>query len=426
VSDAVLLRLGLGLVLALMPSCSCLMTDAQKAKKEREQVTRELKESLALFPYRFVKLSVRSAKSPNRPPALDGVLQLIDETQKLPDRPATAEEFAKEAATWARLLKATWAARESMMTRDEDEFPTLVERYLGAPLPPPYDPQLEHLALASFWFLVDSADRGHKVPGGTQYVFYELMRAEPQPSWPANARHLALLLRGGSFCATDKHSAAEEELTTAITELEAATPESFGAWRDSVSQNEMMHGLRATGYFLRAWNRMGLSRDDGAADDLEKGLEELEALGIDNELTQWGWAFVHAQRERPTQAAEQLDKLSKSEHLDATTRKELAQAADDLRKNGKGLPLMLKTRAMLILAQALLARAGGIEHLLEVALGNDQAQQLLTPLTWLQRAREKLAQSPGQALEQGKALGAKGLEFVKQKAQALQQSDAGR
>ena len=87
---------------------------------------------------------------------------------------------------------------------------------------------------------------------------------------------------------------------------------------------------------------------------------------------------------------------------------------------------MLKTRAMLILAQALLARAGGIEHLLEVALGKDQAQQLLSPLTWLQRAREKLAQSPGQALEQGKALGAKGLEFVKQKAQVLQQRDAGR
>ncbi|MDX2014233.1 MAG: hypothetical protein SFW67_28800 [Myxococcaceae bacterium] len=413
-------------VMAVTPACSCLMTDAQRAKKEREQVEHELKTSLTLLPYRVLKLSVRSSKSPNRPEALDGLLQLIAETQALPEKPATPEEVQRTATTWARLAKAVWDTRQSMMTRDEDEFPTFAELYTGAPLPAPYDVQLEHLALAAFWFIVDSADRGHKVPGSTQYVFYELMRAEPRPYWPNDARVLAQLLRGGAFCATEKHYAAEEELTSAITVLEAMKADELLGWGDRVSKDETLHGGRAAGYFLRAWNRMGLGRDDTAADDLEKGLGELQTIGVDNELTQWGWAFVHARRERPEKAAEQLDKLAQSPNLDPKTRAELADAATDLRASGKGIPLLLKTRAMVIIGQAMLARAGGLEAVLEAALGKEKAQQLLAPMTWLRRAREQLATSPGQVVDQGKALGAKGLELLKDKVQALQAGDAGR
>lgn len=413
-------------LLAVTPACSCLMTDAQRAKQEREQVEQELKTSLTLLPYRVLKLTLRSSKSPNRPEALDGLLKIVEETQALPAKPATAEDVQKTATTWARLAKAIWDTRQSMMTRDEDEFPTFAELYLGAPLPPPWDPQLEHLALAAFWFIVDSADRGHKVPGGTQYVFYELMRAEPRPYWPNDARALTQLLRGGSFCATDRHYAAEEELTAAIAMLETMTADELLGWGDRVSREQSLHGGRAAGYFLRAWNRMGLERDDAAADDLEKGLAELETIGVDNELTQWGWAFVHARRERPEKAAEQLDKLSQSPNLDEKTRAELADAAKELRASGKGIPLMLKTRAMVIIGQAMLARAGGLEAVLEAALGKEKAQRLLAPMTWLQRAREQLATSPGQVVDQGKALGAKGLELLKDKVQALQAGDAGR
>jgi hypothetical protein len=37
-----------------------------------------------------------------------------------------------------------------------------------------------------------------------------------------------------------------------------------------------------------------------------------------------------------------------------------------------------------------------------------------------------LAQSPGQVVEQGKQLGARGLELLKEKVQGLQAADAGR
>lgn len=408
---AVVLALGLG-------ACRC-QTDAQRAKAERAAVEKELRESLVLLPYRFVKLSVRSSKSPTRPPEVDGVMKLIDETQRLPTKPATAEELAKEAATWARLAKAVWDARETMMTRDEDEFPTLAQTFLSEPFPPPYDAPMEHLVLATLWFIVDAADRSHRVPGSTQYIFYEVMRATPQPGWPKDARQFALLLRGGAYCVTDKHYAAEEELTTALDELEHSSPSEFSGWARDVSPEQTVHGLKAAGFFLRAWNRMGLSRDDQAADDLEKGLGELQALGIENELTQWGWAVVHSRRGRYPQAAEQLDRLATSENLDAETKRELAEAASAMRAHGEGIPVLLQTRAMVILAQALLARAGGLENVLRVAVGEERAKELVAPLEWLQRTREKLGSAPSQVAEQGKALGAKGLDFVKRRVDGL-------
>ncbi|MCU0698524.1 MAG: hypothetical protein MUC96_18645 [Myxococcaceae bacterium] len=408
-------------LLAVTPACSCLMTDAQRAKKEREQVEQQLKDSRALLPYRVLKLALRSSKSPNRAEALGGLVKVADAVRELNGRPVEQVD----SLAWAPVVKALWQARQSMLTHDEDEYPTLAEVYLGHPLPPPYDPPLEHLAVAVLWFAVDSADHGHKVPGGNQYVFYELMRAEPRPSWPKDARVLAQVLRGGAYCAAEKHYAAEESLTEAIAELEVTTPdELLGLGR--VSPLEALHGGRAAAHFLRAWNRMGLGRDEAAADDLEQGLKSLEALGIDNELTQWAWAFVHAQRNRPEQAAEQLDKLSRSPHLDEKTRGDLADGARDLRTSGKGIPVMLKARAMSIIAQALLTRIGGLEGLLVVTLGRERAEKLMVPLSSLRRAREQLADAPGQVVDQGKALGAKGLELLKDKVQALQAGDAGR
>lgn len=404
----------------VVPACSCRKTDAERAKEEREKIDRKLRESLTLFPYRLVKLSLRSAKSPKRPAAVDSVMKLLDETKALPERPATAEEIAHEAATYARLLKALYDARESMMKHDEDDFPTLADSFAPGTLPsPPWDAQLEHLALAALWFIVDAADRSHRVPGGTEYVFYELSRAEPQPGWPADVRRFAQLLRGAAFCATEHHYAAEEELTNVVKDLEAATVADFSGYSKEVSKEEVFHTLRAAAYLARAWNRLGLERDDAAADDLEKGLAELKAMGVDNELTQWGWAVVHAHRGRYADAAAELDKLAASPNLDGETKKELADAAKSMREHGKGIPVLLEARAMLIVGQALLARSGGVEKILVTLLGEEKGKELAEPVRWLERTRRAIAQTPGEKLEEGKELGAKGLEALKKRVEEI-------
>jgi hypothetical protein len=275
---------------------------------------------------------------------------------------------------------------------------------------------MEHLATAAFWLLVDSADRSQKVPGGTDFVFYELSRAPPQPSWPRGVALLAWWMRGAAFCATGAHYAAEEELTAYIDEVGrldvAALGPIFGA-----DAAPALHLLRAFGAFTRAWNRLELKRDAAATDDIEAGLKELEALGIDNELTWWGWSLVHAQRERPAESARYLDKLAASPHLDEAVRAELSTAAGELRATQK-IPVLLKARALVIVAQALLARAGGVEGILVTALGPDEGQRLAKPLRWLERVRFALATAPAAAargaVEAGRALAAQGRDGVTQ------------
>jgi len=177
---------------------------------------------------------------------------------------------------------------------------------------------------------------------------------------------------------------------------------------------------------VRAWNRMGLKREDASTEDLEKGLAELKALGIDNELTQWGWALVYARRGRFSESAAELDKLAASPHLDERTRAELKDAAAAMRGNGKGIPVLLEARATFILAQALLSRAGGVEPLLVLVLGEEAGRKVAAPLAWLERTRRGLAQaSPASALEKGKDVGKQGLELLKKATGVGAPADAG-
>lgn len=414
------------LALALS-GCSCRTSDAEKARREREQLEARLKTSLTLLPYRLVKITLRAKDDPRRPAAVDALWQVLDETRGLPAKPATAEEVLKEAEVYARLLKALYDARETMKTRDEDEFPTLAQAFTRAPMPPPWDMQLEHLGLAAVWFVLDAADQGNRIPGSTEYVFYELARATPQPGWPKEARWGAWLLRGGAFCAAKYHYAAEEELTAYVTAMEKATPADFGGWKGAHADAQAtMHGARAAGYFVRAWNRMGLERDEAATGDLEKGLDELKALGLDNELTQWGWALVHARRGRWDESAAELDKLAQSPHLDEATRADLKQAAQDLRGQAHRLPVLLEARATVILAQALLSRAGGVEALLVLFLGEESGKQLAAPLAWLERTRRGLARaSPASAVDKGKDVGKRGLELLEKALRPGAPGDAG-
>lgn len=105
------------------------------------------------------------------------------------------------------------------------------------------------------------------------------------------------------------------------------------------------------------------------------------------------------------QSATELDKLAQSPHLDEKTRTELTAAAVSMRSQEHALPLMLEARATFILAQALLSRAGGVEHLLSLVVGDEHAKQLALPLTWLERTRRGLAgASPASAWQKGKEL----------------------
>jgi len=367
----------------VLTDCSCRKTDAQRAREEREAMDKKLRSSLTLFPYRLVKLSMRSRNSPNRPKALDAVSQVLDQSRALPQTVTTPTEAAKMAAVYGELLLAVVAARESMKDRDEDEFPTLLTEGFGVmPSFDPYGNSEEHLMLAAIFFVFDEADQGNRLPGESEIVFYELSRATPRPSWPVDVNQFARLLRGGTFHAAGSLYAAEEELTTSVALLD----DSDAGW----SGNDWREHLRGAAHFIRALNRQKLGRDEGVTEDLEAMLASLQRLGVENELTWWGQAMVSSRRGRFGEAAEAIERLAVSSNLEAASQASMRDAAKSMRDTGSGVPVLLQARASAILVQALIARAGGLEKVLAMVLGDEKANQLTSPLVWLDRTRQHL------------------------------------
>lgn len=401
----------------------CRKTDAERAAEERAEIEKKIRDSYALVPYRALKLTLRAEGQPNAPEEIAALWKAVAETRTLPERSVTDEEARRVARTYLDLGVAFYKAKKTLEKRDEDEFPLLWNRWLQRLSPPfpGYDAGQEHALLASIWLVLDSADRGNRVPA-TDVVFYELSRATPQPSWVPALRVAIRASRGLAFCEAKYHYAAEEELNAFISETETLPVEEFPSYQ-GIDSERSRETLLAAGYFLRAWNRLALKRERAAEDDIERGLRSLEKLGVDNELTWWGWAFIHFRRERYEESAKSLDRLAASPYLGEKERQEVHASAEELRKHGDSVPIFLQARAAIILGQALIARAGGLEKILVVALGPDLGKQLYEPIAWMDRvrqgvgglSRDAVGRGAEDTLDAAKEVGSRGLEALKQK-----------
>ncbi|HYD42471.1 MAG TPA: hypothetical protein VEB43_16700 [Anaeromyxobacter sp.] len=398
---------------AALSSAACKKTDAERAAAERAEMREELGDSYALVPYRVLKLATRAQGAPNSPPELQ---RLIDQTIKISQ--LTQEGGAKaDAEAVLRLAVLAWETRTLLERHDEDEYPVLWSRFQKEPPPAWWDNGSEHLAIA-FIELVGqmTAVHGKKDSSLLTFAAYELSRAEPGPAWPAPLRLAARLERGIYFAAKGRHYAADEELTAYLAELDEGSARLLLA--DVPGQKNPFRALRGVGRLARGWNRYELDRKELALDDLVAGLEDLEAAGLDNELTQWVWAVVHAQRGDTVAAAAKLDRLARSPYLDEAARAELAELAEcagSLRTSGKLPGPIARGRAMILIGRALVARAGGVEEIATLVLGPERAQRLLSPVSALVELQERVADAsdPERLAGQAKAAGGKLVEGVK-------------
>ncbi|NMO20104.1 hypothetical protein HG543_35380 [Pyxidicoccus fallax] len=401
----------------------CRKTDAERAAEERAEIEKKLRDSYALVPYRALKLTFRAQGQPNAPEEIAALWKAVGETRSLPEKNLTEEEARLVAKSYLDLGVAFYKAKKTLEKRDEDEFPLLWSRWMPEEPPPlpGYDAAQEHAVLSVIWQVLDSADRGNRVPA-SDLVFYELSRATPGPAWMPALRVGIRGSRGLAFCETGYHYAAEEELNAFLTEAETLPLEEFPALHGTTHE-QSRESLLAAGYFLRAWNRMALKRERAAEDDIERGLRSLEKLGVENELTWWGWAFIHFRRERYEESAKSLDKLAASPYLGEKERQEVHASAEEMRRHGDKVPIFLQARAALILGQALIARAGGPEKIVVTVLGPERGKQVYAPIAWMDRVRQgvgglsvdKVARGAGESLEAAREAGAKGLEALKQK-----------
>lgn len=293
------------------------------------------------------------------------------------------------------------AHRDQLTEFDEDKFPTVLAT-LSAPapaLPPWYDNGADHLLVTMTVLLLNAADSGNKLPVG-EIAFYELSRAEPKPDWPGALTTLGRYARGLTFFLNEFFYAANEELAL-YEEAALALPEEERAvvafvLKDALTQSKLppaeqgKHVLIALGAFTRAANFAKLKREEDVTLSVERGLEALEALGIENELTLWGWALVHQRRGRYDKSAEALRKLAKTPYLDDATKAEIEKSAGEIEKEAKDPGLFKSQATTIAVVRALVARAGGVEAILAVFLGKEQAAKIVAPFKAVDETFQKI------------------------------------
>jgi hypothetical protein len=378
------MRRAVALCLILAAGCSLFKkkkTDAELAAEERKAARASFEKSLVLVPYRGLKITFRSSGAKQVPEAL-----------------APLHLMTKQDADPIKLVKALYDGRKALEGLDEDTFPTMWQAYFGAPMWPGYDSAFEHLMLAAFWLSLDST----KAPPagiGQDIVLYELDRAQAPENWPVYLQMIAHLTRGISYAHGGWHYAAEEEINKYLEDIEKTPPEMrvLVAAVFQRTTDEVFEGGRALGYFVRAWNRTALGRKEQATDDVEKGLAALEKIGVDNELTQWGWALVHQRRGRYAKSAESLAKLAQSPNLDEEGKAAVRACAEEMKKQGSDPGLFSKPHTMMLIGRAMVARAGGMEKVMVALLGDEKGKAIYAKLTWMDRARHAL--SPKNALD---------------------------
>jgi hypothetical protein len=400
--------LALLLAVAALALAACKKSDAQRAAAERAALEEEMRDSYALVPYRLLKLATRAEGAPNAPPELRA---LADQSSRIAEL-TRAGDASGDAEAVIRMAVLAWETRSMLQRHDEDEFPLLWARFEKDPPPPWWDAGSEHLAVA-FVEGVAATRMPEKDSPLLTFAAYELSRAEPTPAWPAPPRLLARLERGVLFAANHRHHAADEELTAYLAELDEGSANILLS--DVPGQQNPFRALRGAGRLARGWNRLELDREELALADLDGGLQDLEAAGIENEVTLWLWAVVHARRGKPADAASKLDRLATSPFLDAAARAELAECAASLRTSGKLPGTLERGRAMILVGRALVARAGGLENLAAQLLGPEAAHRLVSPMTALVELQERVARAsdPERLGGEAKALGGKLVEGVK-------------
>ncbi|MFL5320363.1 MAG: hypothetical protein ACJ790_11955 [Myxococcaceae bacterium] len=409
-----------------LASCNACKTDKERAAAERAEMQRRYEKSLALTPYRILKLMLRAKGEANEPEAAKELWKLLDEVEQA--RGSTGVSDAKRTSETAyALIKGMYLARKTLAEHDEDEYPLVWTKWTGGqPVPVPgYDAQMEHLTFGVVWWIIQNTDRSEKVPEA-EIVSYELLRAQPQPGWPWGISEVVYWLRGASFCTSGYHYAADEELTSFIVALEHPSSEQLASLKSQkYTAEQTQQQMLAAGYFVRAWNRYGLKREDAAVDDVERGLKALEKLGVENELTWWGWTLVYVHHKNYPEAAEKLEKMAQSPYVDEKTRNELHETAESMKTN-KQLPLIGQARAMSLVAEALVARAGGLEKLLGDVVGEKAAHDAMKPIRYTQAIKQGIDSVDAEkvedfAKETAKAIGSKGVGALKN----LVQKDGG-
>ncbi len=316
---------------------SCGKSEEDMRKKEKKKMQEQLSNS-KLQLYKSMKIALRSTATVGQNPELDSARKsmfllvgtVLHEGASLLDKSKPVEIHPLELFA---LAKEVYDTKEVLLKTDEDSLPTLLANifyvFTGSAniksdfFPVSYNNNHEHIVLSLLWQTTPSAPK--------DFALYEVYKSDEKDIQDLNLRLVYQLTK--AFVLMDNeyfyhsYDKSNEYLhyMESNKDLISKTPminmvnQGFGPSEQSYYQ---FHGM---GLIIRALDESKMKKEKESLDDMELFLEDMEKGGLDNELTWLVDAYVHIKKEEYDKAIPALEKLQKSDKIQAPEKQAISE-----------------------------------------------------------------------------------------------------
>jgi len=319
-------------------------SDDDLRKKENEKLDEYLNKSTLTF-YKAIKIALRSSSDPTRDPEIAKAAATI---LRLGQKGLSIIPAAGDSGKTVNIIdllvmaKDFYAARDILVKKDEDIFPTILENigamsHMNSKYVMPafgnfvYDKNLEHVILGILW------TASLKAPA--EFPLYELNKVDDNKIPYTDLKLLTQLSKALSYSQNKFHFHALDksgECTAFLEQNKTSFISNPPVQLSNMDGKQMYYHLHMLAISLHAISFLELKKEDEAMKDFEIALEDAKNGGLDNELTWMIGAYVHIKKEEYDKALVDLSKLEKSNFFSEPERTAIAEAKTYLEKREDG------------------------------------------------------------------------------------------
>jgi len=324
-------------VVLFLAACSGEKTDQLLLELDKKKLAENINYDKIIF-YKFAKIAVRStAVQDTTQPEYQKFSKQAQSVVRTLNKVNAHNNENISVIDALRVYKEYRSVKQFVKETDEDVFPLLTAGFIamktGVKTPQPffkdinkaYYQNIEHAILSMA--VLATRDLGQP------FALYECAKTQPELLDDCEIKTLLEFVRGFLFFSNNLFYLSEDGLSRNIKWLDKNEKiplpytKSFFGW--SRLNDEQTHlAFHSMNYLFRGFDRMRMERkidEERSLEDFEAFLNDMNKLGIQNELV-WGiTAYLNLKKERPEQSLPALEKLSKSPLFSNSEREALQQ-----------------------------------------------------------------------------------------------------
>lgn len=324
-------------VVLFLASCSGEKTDQLLLELDKKKLAENINYDKIIF-YKFAKIAVRStAVQDTTQPEYQKFSKQAQSVVRTLNKVNAHNNENISVIDALRVYKEYRSVKQFVKETDEDVFPLLTAGFIamktGVKMPQPffkdtnkaYYQNIEHAILSMA--VLATRDLGQP------FALYECAKTQPELLDDCEIKTLLEFVRGFLFFSNNLFYLSEDGLSRNIKWLDKNEKiplpytKSFFGW--SRLNDEQTHlAFHSMNYLFRGFDRMRMERkidEERSLEDFEAFLNDMNKLGIQNELV-WGiTAYLNLKKERPEKSLPALEKLSKSPLFSNSEREALQQ-----------------------------------------------------------------------------------------------------